>query len=230
MLGVMAHGTQAETVIKRYENRKLYDPEARRYVTLSDLARMIAKGKEVRVVDQRTGEDLSTLVLAQVILEIIKDHTSSIPRQVLSHLIRWGSRPVAAWKDLLGPQEAAGRARAEVERIVSGLLGRGRLTLEEALALRQDVAASVQRIVSEAQHGLEMRLKGMLEREEKEGVHPTLRALKERLLSFDALLSEDKEEHSKKVAAKAPRRGATSEAAPGRRGQARTRTRRVTAP
>ena len=186
-----------EILIKRYENRKLYDKEAGRYVTLSDLAGLIAKGGEIRVLDQKTGEDLTSLVLAQVILELIKERASSIPRQVLSGLIRWGSKPVEVWKGLLGPQEAASRARTEVERIVSGLLGRGRLTLEEALSLRQDVTASVQRIVSDAQHGLETRVRGLFEREQRNGgVHPSMHGLKERLSSFESLLAEPEDDRS----------------------------------
>ena len=196
------HAGEGEILIKRYENRKLYDKDAGRYVTLAELAKLIGKGREIRVLDQKTGEDLTTLVLAQVILELVKEQTSSIPRQVLSGLIRWGTKPVEVWKGLVGPQDAASRARSEVERIVSGLLGRGRLTLEEALALRQDVTASVQRIVSDAQHGLELRLRGLFEREQRNGgVHPSLHGLKERLLSFESLLGEpeDDDDRSKEL-------------------------------
>jgi polyhydroxyalkanoate synthesis repressor PhaR len=194
----------AEILIKRYENRKLYDKDAGRYVILSDLAKLIGQGRDIRVLDQKTGEDITSLVLAQVILELIKERASSIPRQVLAGLIRWGTKPVEVWKGLLGPQDVASRARAEVERIVSGLLGRGRLTLDEALALRQDVTASVQRIVSDAQHGLELRVRGLFEREQRNGgVHPSLHGLKERLLSFESLLEEPEDEAAPSREAKA---------------------------
>jgi polyhydroxyalkanoate synthesis repressor PhaR len=187
-----------ERVIKRYDNRKLYDPEARRYVTLDDLAQRIGTGEELRVVDQRTGDDLTTVVLAQVMLEGLKQRTASIPHQVLSRLIRLGhTASVAAgargkagsWAEWTGPSEAASRAKDEAERIVSGLLSRGRLTLDEALALRQEMAGSVQRIVQDAQHGLESRLRSLMERNETEhGVNPSLQALKTRLLTFENLL------------------------------------------
>lgn len=181
----------AERVIKRYDNRKLYDSEARRYVTLDALARMIGAGGEVRVVDQKTGEDLTTVVLAQIMLEGIKQRTARIPRQVLSRLIRLGLGPASAWGEWTGPQEAAAKAREEAERIVSGLLGRGRLTLEEALALRQEIAQSVHRLVSDAQKGLESRIHGLLEKSEREGgVGPSLQALKDRLMAFETLLAE----------------------------------------
>jgi polyhydroxyalkanoate synthesis repressor PhaR len=181
----------AEKLIKRYDNRKLYDPEARRYVTLADLARLVVEGSELKVVDQRSGEDITSLVLAQVIQDGIKEKTTSIPRQVLARLIRFGLRN--AFKEWPRPQEVAARARREAERIAEGLIGRGRLTLEEALALRQEITGTVQRLVTEAQHGLEDRLRGMLDRTEKEGgVHPALMSLKERLLSFETYLAEPK--------------------------------------
>src|SRR4029078_8114357 len=100
--------------------------------------------------EQRTGEDITTVVLAQVVLEGIKQRTAHIPHQVLSRLIRLGSSRtggIAEWSD---PQEPPARARHEAERIVSGLVQRGRLTLDEALALRQDIAGSAQRLLGEA--------------------------------------------------------------------------------
>lgn len=178
-----------ERTIRRYDNRKLYDGQARRYVTLDDLARLIGGGTEVRVVEQRTGEDITTVVLAQVVLEGIRQRTATIPHQVLSRLIRLGSGKAGAFAEWLDPQEASARARHEAERIVSGLVARGRLTLDEALALRQDIAGSAQRLVAEAQAGLQARLRGLLESEKDAGVTPALRALRERLTTFEALLA-----------------------------------------
>jgi polyhydroxyalkanoate synthesis repressor PhaR len=178
-----------ERLIRRYENRKLYDVHARRYVTLDDLARLVAEGTEVRAVDQRTGEDITTVVLAQMVLEGIKQRTASIPHQVLSRLIRLGNGKGGGMAEWLGPQEAAARARHEAERIVSGLVARGRLTLDEALSLRQEFAASAQRLVAEAQASLQARLRRLLERDKGAAVNPALRTLKDRLANFEAVLA-----------------------------------------
>jgi len=185
--GTRQSGT--ERVVKRYGNRKLYDAEAGRYVTLDDLSRMVGHGEEVRVVDQRSGDDLTTVVLAQVLLEGLKRRTARVPREVLLRLIRLGFGSLARWGRSLGPQEAVARARHEVERIVSGLLGRGKLTLDEALSLRQQLARTVQRSVADAQTAIEARLHGLLDRTEKDGeVAPALRSLRERLMSLDTYL------------------------------------------
>ena len=55
-------------LIKRYANRRLYDTGHSRYITLEDLARDIAQGRRVKVVDAQTGEDLTQRTLVQVLL------------------------------------------------------------------------------------------------------------------------------------------------------------------
>ena len=179
-----------ERVIKRYGNRKLYDARAGRHVTLDDVARLVAGGEDVRVVDQATGTDLTALTLAQVVLDGVKERTARIPGQVLARLIRYGWTATRAAHPEWSAPQASARARAEAERIVGRLLGRGRLTLEEGLALRQEIAATVQRMVADAQHGVESRVRGLLDSSEQEGgVNPSLRALRERLMTFEDALA-----------------------------------------
>lgn len=169
--------------IRRYGNRKLYDPQARRYVTLDDLAALVSRGQEVCVVDQKTREDLTNPTLAQVLVEQMRRGASRIPRQVLTRLIRLASGPPSAWSHWPEPQEAAGRARQEAERIVSRLLGRGRLSLDEAVALRGELGQMVHRLVSEAQAGVEGRLRALVEKGE-DVAGRSLEALRGRLEAF----------------------------------------------
>ncbi|ETW96813.1 MAG: hypothetical protein ETSY1_25135 [Candidatus Entotheonella factor] len=82
-------------VIKRYSNRKLYDPQASRYVTLEELADMIRAGREISVADASTGEDLTSVILAQIILEKEKQHNSTLPTGFMHQLIQYGE----AWQD-----------------------------------------------------------------------------------------------------------------------------------
>jgi len=179
----------AGRLIRRYDNRKLYDTRERRYVVLGELARMVGQGEDVRVEDQRTGEDLTAVVMAQVILEGVKERTTRIPGQVLARLIRLGfgsPRRRAKWTE---PAPAAAQVRQEAERIVAGLLSRGRLTLDEGLALRQEIAGAVQRLVAEAQRGLEAGVQRLLDGTGGE-VHPSLDGLRERLLSLETHLAD----------------------------------------
>jgi polyhydroxyalkanoate synthesis repressor PhaR len=150
-------------VIKRYANRKLYDPSTRRYVTLDGIATLVARGEDVEIVDQASGEDLTNLVLAQVLLEGVRQRSARVPRQVLARLIRLAGAPGSQWGHWPEPREVAGRAGDEAERIAGRFLARARPTLEDAVALREEVGQLVHRLVAEAQSGLETRLRGLLQ-------------------------------------------------------------------
>ena len=188
-----------ERLIKRYHNRKLYDAAARRYVTLEELAALVAGGQEVRVLDQKSGEDLTALVLAQVVLEGVRQQTARIPRQILVQLIRLGAGRPAAEGPWPGPREAAARAHEEAERIVGDLIARGRLSLEEALAVRQDIAGAVYGLVEDAQAGILARVQRFFAPRGPDA----LVGLKRRLHELEGLLE-------------APRRRAGGKAGPGK--------------
>lgn len=77
-------------VIKRYPNRKLYDTEAKRYVTLEYIAALIQANEDVLVIDHETGEDLTNLTLSQIIFEQEKKGSGLLSRSLLTNLIRTG--------------------------------------------------------------------------------------------------------------------------------------------
>ena len=56
-------------IIKRYANRKLYDTQESRYVTLDQISHMIRAGEDVQVLDNNSKEDLTSVTLAQIIFE-----------------------------------------------------------------------------------------------------------------------------------------------------------------
>jgi polyhydroxyalkanoate synthesis repressor PhaR len=84
-------------VIKRYSNRKLYDTQESRYVTLEELEELIRTGKEISVVDVSTGEDLTSVTLAQIILEKERNHRAALPTTFLHQLIKHGE----AWQEFV---------------------------------------------------------------------------------------------------------------------------------
>ena len=75
-------------LIKRYDNRKLYDTEASEYVSLGDVAELVRGGETVRIIDNATGRDLTAQTLTQVILEEGKSGTNAIPSDILHQLLR----------------------------------------------------------------------------------------------------------------------------------------------
>lgn len=74
-------------VIKKYGNRRLYDTHASRYVNLDDIAAMIREGTRVQVVDAKTREDLTRVVLTQIITEDAKEKPTGLPLELLRQLI-----------------------------------------------------------------------------------------------------------------------------------------------
>ncbi|MDR3746763.1 MAG: polyhydroxyalkanoate synthesis regulator DNA-binding domain-containing protein [Acidobacteriota bacterium] len=74
-------------VIKKYGNRRLYDTSGSRYVNLDDIAALVRNGKDVQVVDAKTGEDLTRVTLTQVIVEDAKDQPTGLPLELLRQLI-----------------------------------------------------------------------------------------------------------------------------------------------
>ena len=77
----------ADVVIRKYPNRRLYNTSSGRYVNLEEVAALIRQGKEVQVVDARTGEDLTRVVLTQIIVEDAKGQPTGLPLELLRQLI-----------------------------------------------------------------------------------------------------------------------------------------------
>src|SRR5215468_4733931 len=77
-------------VIKRYANRKLYDTQRSRYVTLDQIAEMIRGGEDVKIVDNNSKEDLTTVTLAQIIFEEEKKQRSFLPLNAMRNIIQSG--------------------------------------------------------------------------------------------------------------------------------------------
>ncbi len=79
----------AMVLIKRYANRKLYNTETSRYITLKGIAELIEQGAEVRVVDNETGEDITSVALSQILVDNERAQRA-VPRGLLSDLIQRG--------------------------------------------------------------------------------------------------------------------------------------------
>jgi polyhydroxyalkanoate synthesis repressor PhaR len=74
-------------VVKKYGNRRLYDTAASRYVNLDDIAALIREGKDVKVVDAKSGRDLTRVTLTQIITEDAKEKPTGLPLELLRQLI-----------------------------------------------------------------------------------------------------------------------------------------------
>lgn len=79
-------------LIKRYENRKLYDTEASTYVSLSDVAALVRSGVTVRIEDNATERDLTAQTLMQIMIEEGKQGKRLLPSDLLHDVLRQSSQ------------------------------------------------------------------------------------------------------------------------------------------
>lgn len=78
----------AKTIlIKKYENRRLYDATNSRYINLEEVAGFVQRGYEVRVVDAASGEDITRVILTQIIAEGAKAPDSGFPLDILRQMV-----------------------------------------------------------------------------------------------------------------------------------------------
>ncbi len=136
-------------VIKRYPNRKLYDTEAKQYVSLERIAELIREGEDVHVVDHQTREDLTTVTLTQVIFEQEKKQDSELPRTVLTALIRSGGDTLSSLRRTLSsPLDWLRQVDDEIDRRLQVLVKRGEMAEEESKRLREQLLTRGRRAVA----------------------------------------------------------------------------------
>ena len=122
--------------IKRYPNRKLYDTEAKQYITLDEIADLIRQGKEIRVTDNVTGEDLTAITLSQIIFEQEKKQSGFLPRSVLTGLIQTGGDRInALQRNLMSSLGFLHQVDEEIKYRIETLINRGELAEREGKQL-----------------------------------------------------------------------------------------------
>jgi polyhydroxyalkanoate synthesis repressor PhaR len=76
-------------LIKRYANRKLYNTQTSRYITLKGIAELIEADQEVRVIDNETGEDITSVALSQILVDSERSN-SAVPNSLFAQLMERG--------------------------------------------------------------------------------------------------------------------------------------------
>jgi polyhydroxyalkanoate synthesis repressor PhaR len=81
--------------LKKYANRRLYDTEQSRYVTLDEVADIVKRGRQVEVVDAKSGEDVTAFILTQIVLERARSKNMLLPPSLLHLFIQYGDNVLA---------------------------------------------------------------------------------------------------------------------------------------
>ena len=77
-------------LLKKYANRRLYDTEKSKYVSLNQVAEIIKQGREVEVIDAKTKEDVTSFILTQIVLEEARKNRFLLPAPLLHLMIQYG--------------------------------------------------------------------------------------------------------------------------------------------
>ena len=94
--------TKMIKIIKRYQNRKLYDTQQSCYVTLEDIAKMIRANEEIMVIDNKTKNDITAATLTQIIFEAEKKASQYAPLFTLRDIIQNGNGSISSYLAKLG--------------------------------------------------------------------------------------------------------------------------------
>jgi polyhydroxyalkanoate synthesis repressor PhaR len=146
--------TQVRT-IKRYANRKLYDTSKSCYITLDDIAKIIKEGEEVRIIDNRTKEDLTSITLTQILFEEEKKQKSILPLATLKSIIQSGGEFIQ--KKITEPVVSL---REEAEKTVSKLIKID--GFEETKSMIRDFIDHSQHAIDDLQRRIDDRIRLVL--------------------------------------------------------------------
>ena len=124
--------------IKRYPNRKLYNTESKKYITLEGISALIRKGEEVEILDHSSGDDLTEVTLTQIIFEQEKKQSGFLPRSVLTGLVQSGGETLTSLRRTLSsPLDLFHHVDQEITRRLQILVDRGELGRNESRVLRE---------------------------------------------------------------------------------------------
>jgi len=123
-------------IIKRYPNRKLYNTQTKKYITLSEIAQIIRQGTDIQVIDYNSGEDLTVLTLSQIIFEEEKKKAGLFSRSTLTNLIKTGENKVSALQHFVSsPVITQKEFNKELSNRIEYLIKQDELDREEGMKL-----------------------------------------------------------------------------------------------
>ena len=197
-------------IIKRYANRKLYDTEHSRYVTLDQISEMIRNGDDVKIVDNKTKEDLTTVTLAQIIFEEEKKQRSFLPLNAMRNIIQsggeWFAEAQRRVQSILPGKKKDGEDGEEATDEAAAVDG----TPESEAAAKKRSLAALREWVDHSKHRLEewqkqvdTKVRGVVEDIQHAinpwaGVNKDVKQLADRIAELEAKLHE-LEQHEDKT-------------------------------
>jgi polyhydroxyalkanoate synthesis repressor PhaR len=128
-------------VIKKYANRKMYDTDDKRYISMVQLSELIKNGDEVMIIDNRTGQDITAAIVSQLIGRDNQEKDKAVSSQLLMQLLRKGGGTLTdyAKKYVSLWQGAFNMAEDEVSQLVNRLVKNKEISIAEAGKLKKEI-------------------------------------------------------------------------------------------
>ncbi len=180
-------------IIKRYANRKLYDTEHSRYVTLEQISEMIRAGDEVKIVDNKSKEDLTSVTLAQIIFEEEKKH-SFMPLGTMRNIIQnggeWFAEAQRRVQSILPSKRREGE-KVEAEAPPEEEAESNEAQKKRSLAALREWTLTSRTALDDWQRRVDEKIRHAIEGISPfHGVHRDVKALSDRIAELEAKLAE----------------------------------------
>lgn len=151
-----------QRIIKKYQNRKLYDTFESHYVNLDAIAEMVRNGIEIKIVSNNTGENITSQTMAQILYEEEKMNKQKVPTSTFKKIIRLGEDSITEMKEVISHSPIT-QLRSEIETRIEKLVKRGAITREEGAHYISDIAKEATRSIEEISTLFQQNLKTSLD-------------------------------------------------------------------
>jgi polyhydroxyalkanoate synthesis repressor PhaR len=161
--------------IKKYANRKLYDMTDKRYISLDRLSELIKAGEEVSIIDNTTGEDITSAIVSQLLARGKKGEQAEVPTSVLIQLLRKGSGTLVDYAKKYSSiwQSAMTMAEDEVDKVVNLLVKDKELSESEGSHLKREIVGYADNVKGWIRDNIDQRVReatGMMNLASKEQI------------------------------------------------------------
>lgn len=180
-----------QRIIKRYPNRKLYDTEQSCYVTLDEIASMVKAGIDVRIIDNKTNEDITSVTLAQVLFEEEKKKKNLLGLNMFRKLIQEGQDLVQ--RSISEAQDQISQVRDETEKQLQKVFTRSDVKLEDMKGLVSEFLTTRQKNIETFQKSLDDRIRFWIDKiqadspsgDDRQSIENEIKSLRHRLAELE---------------------------------------------
>jgi polyhydroxyalkanoate synthesis repressor PhaR len=136
-------------IIKRYQNRKLYNTHSKRYITLEEIENLIKNREDIKVIDNKTGNDITAVTLSQIIFELEKNRSGFLPIRLLLSLVQSGGNKIEDIRNnIFDSLNLFHYYDLEIERRINYLVEAAELSQDEGSNILAKMLAASQRVHS----------------------------------------------------------------------------------